>query len=74
MGRVVTEATIENLKDLWAVEQGLELPEDARRISVPDALADSGATLLLLPTHIIQRLGLNKTFSKRVTSTSGILR
>jgi hypothetical protein len=31
MGRVLTEATIENLKDLWAVEQGLRQPAEARR-------------------------------------------
>ena len=29
MGRVLTEATIENLKDLWAAEQGLR---EARRL------------------------------------------
>jgi hypothetical protein len=28
MGRVLTEATIENLKDLWNAEQGLLLPEN----------------------------------------------
>jgi len=28
MGRVLTEATIENLKDLWNAEQGLLPPEN----------------------------------------------
>jgi predicted aspartyl protease len=72
MGRVLTEATIENIKDLWAVESGLIPPEQARRITVPDALVDTGATLLSLPTHLIQQLGLKKAFSKRVTSSIGM--
>ncbi len=51
MGRVLTEATIENLKDLWAVEQGLRPPDQARRITVSDALVDTGVTLLSLPAN-----------------------
>jgi hypothetical protein len=38
MGRVLTEATIENLKDLWDAERGLLPPEKVRRVTVPDAL------------------------------------
>jgi predicted RNase H-like HicB family nuclease len=40
MGRVLTEATIENLEDLWAAKRGLVSPEDVRRIVVADALVD----------------------------------
>lgn len=72
MGRVLTEATIENLKDLWAVESGLLPPDQARRLLVADALVDTGATLLSLPTHLIRQLGLSKTATKRVTSSSGL--
>lgn len=72
MGRVLTEATIENLKDLWAVERGLMSPEQARKIAIYDALVDTGATLLSLPTRLIRQLGLNKTASKRVTSSTGL--
>jgi clan AA aspartic protease len=72
MGRVLTEATIENLKDLWAVEQGLRPPDEARRIVVPDALVDTGATLLSLPTRLIRQLGLAKTSRRRVTSSAGV--
>ncbi len=71
MGRVMTEATIENLEDLWAVKRGLIPPEQARRITVPDALVDTGATLLSLPTRLIKQLGLTKVSSKRVTSSTG---
>lgn len=71
MGRVLTEATIENMEDLWASKRGLLAADDVRQIQVSDALVDTGATLLSLPTHLIDQLGLEKTASKRVTSSSG---
>ena len=51
MGRVTTEAAIENLKDLWAIESGILSADQARRVTIPDALVDTGATLLSLPTR-----------------------
>jgi predicted aspartyl protease len=72
MGRVLTEATIENLEDLWAVKRGLLPPDQARRIVLADALVDTGATLLSLPTRLIEQLGLSKTSSKRVSSRIGL--
>ena len=45
-GRVTTEAQIENLKDLWAVECSMKPAEEARSVIVKDALVDTGATLL----------------------------
>ena len=71
MGRVTTAATIESMEDLWAVERNLLAPEEVRRIRVDDALVDSGATLLSLPTAMIQQLGLKRTTAKRVTSSVG---
>jgi predicted aspartyl protease len=72
MGRVVTEASIENLKDLWDAERGLRPREEARRVDVDNALVDTGATLLSLPTRLIRQLGLNEQYRKRVTSSVGI--
>jgi predicted aspartyl protease len=71
MGRVLTEATIENLEDLWAAKRGLLPAKEVRRVTVSDALVDTGATLLSLPTRLIERLGLEKTASKRVMTSSG---
>jgi predicted aspartyl protease len=71
MGRVLTEATIENLKDLWDAERGLLPAEKVRRITVPDALVDTGATLLSLPTRLIRRLGLGPRRTRRVISSTG---
>jgi len=71
MGRVVTEATIENLKDIWDAERGLLPPEKVRRITVADALVDTGATLLSLPTRLIRELGLSPRRTRRVISSTG---
>lgn len=71
MGRVLTEAMIENLGDLLAVENGTLKPEQVRRITIPDALVDTGATLLALPSRMIRQLGLSKSYEKRATSSAG---
>jgi predicted aspartyl protease len=71
MGRVLTEATIESLEDLWAAKRGLINSEQVRRLDLTDALVDTGATLISLPTRMIRQLGLTKTGTKRVTSSTG---
>jgi hypothetical protein len=38
VGRVLTEAIVENLQDLWDLQRGLRPPQDARRVTVTDAL------------------------------------
>ncbi len=71
MGRVLTEATIENLKDLWDSERGLIPPEKVRRVTVPDAPVGTGATLLSLPTRLIRELGLTARRRRKVISSTG---
>jgi clan AA aspartic protease len=71
MGRVMVEATVESLKDLWDSQRGLIPAEQVRRVTIPDALVDTGATLLSLPTSLIQQLGLKSQTKKRVRSSSG---
>ncbi len=71
MGRVLTEARIENLKDAWDIERGLRPADQARLVTVQDALVDTGATLLSLPTRLIHQLGLMQTAMKQVTSSIG---
>ena len=71
MGRVMTEAKIESLKDLWEADSGRLAPEQVRRLEVTDALVDTGATLLSLPKRYIQQLGLKAMYTKRVTSSTG---
>jgi len=71
MGRVVTEATSESLKDLWAAEQGSRPADQVRKVVVPDALVETGATLLSLPTDLIRQLGLSRTGTRQVRSRTG---
>ena len=71
MGRVTTEVTVENLGDIFEVERGSRAPGQVRRVTVSDALVDTGATTLALPTQLITRLGLKKVYEKRAKSTHG---
>jgi predicted aspartyl protease len=71
MPRVPTEATIENLRDLWEAERGLIPPEKVRRLVLTDALVDTGATLLSLPRRYIQQLGLVPTTKKTFICSNG---
>lgn len=71
MGRVVTEIVVENLEDLWSARKG-EIAESAvHRVTIPNALVDTGATFLSLPTQIIRQLGLKKSFSRRIMTSKG---
>ena len=72
VGRVLTEAKIESLEDHWAVKQGLRTADQARSVTVADALVDTVATLLSLPTMLINQLGLAKVSSKQVRSGLGV--
>jgi predicted aspartyl protease len=72
MGRVTTAARIENLQDLWDVERGLLTSDIVRAISIADALVDTGATMLSLPSGLISQLGLKKMYSKNVIGSTGV--
>jgi hypothetical protein len=69
MGRVLTEATIENLGDLYEVEWGQRAPEAARRVTVKDALVDNEMTTLSIPTSLAVQLGLQPGTRKQSTTT-----
>jgi predicted aspartyl protease len=71
MGRVLTEATIENIGDLWNAQQGTLPADQVRRIVLSDALVDTGATILSLPSCMVRQLGLMKLREKRVSSSIG---
>ncbi|MBN2577479.1 MAG: retropepsin-like domain-containing protein [Pirellulales bacterium] len=68
----MTEAVLENLSDLMASELGVLPKEKVRRISVDDALVDTGATMLSLPTRLNRELGLKKKSTRRVTTSQGV--
>ena len=72
MGRLTVEATIESLQDLWLVERGELQPEQVRRVEIPDASVDTGATALALPMRLVEALGLEKAFEKQSMSSRGL--
>jgi len=57
--------------DLYQVERGDLAPERARSVVVEDALVDTGATTLALPSRIIRGLGLRQVAEKHARSTRG---
>src|SRR5688572_28757621 len=71
MGRVTTEAVIENSGDLFEVRTGKLAADQVRRVVVPDALIDTGASTLSLPTSMIKELGLYKVATRRVRTAAG---
>jgi predicted aspartyl protease len=71
MGRVLTEALVENLRDLFAVEEGRAQPEAVRHVALTDALVDTGATTLALPVRYVRQLGLSKKRERSAVSPHG---
>ena len=51
--RHTTQIELENQYDLVAVKLGVMNPEDVRRLTVTNALVDTGAIGLRLPTSLI---------------------
>ncbi len=71
MGRVLTEVTIYNLHDLFEERQGRLAADQVRKVTIPDALVDSGATSLCLTPGLIRQLGLVKRAEKRTMTAGG---
>jgi len=71
MGRVVVAAKIENLSDLFKVNEGTLPPEAVRKVEVADALVDTGATHLCLPLRFIEQLGLSPSRKRRLRTAAG---
>lgn len=72
VGKVVTTAKIENVEDLFAVKKGMLSPEQVRSVEVPDAVVDTGATMLSLPGRLIAELGLERLRIRRARTTAGV--
>jgi clan AA aspartic protease len=71
MGRVQVELTVESVEDLWAARKGEILPEKVRKVVIPDALVDTGASTIGLPTSVIKQLGLKKVKERPVRVATG---
>ena len=71
--RHTTQIELENQYDLVAVKLGVMNPEDVRRLTVTDALVDTGATGLCLPIPLIEQLGLTPIEMRRARAATGIV-
>ncbi|RKU14514.1 aspartyl protease [Candidatus Poribacteria bacterium] len=68
-----TTIELVNRKDMFLAEAGVMKPEDVRRITVDNAVVDTGATRLSLPKPLIEELGLTPIGRTRARTTNGIV-
>lgn len=71
MGKVIVSAKIENLDDLYEVHKGRLTPDKVRTLDVTDALVDTGATGLMVPSRMLPQLGLRPAYTRPSRSVSG---
>ena len=71
--RHTTEIELANLEDVALANRGVITPEEVRRLTVKDALVDTGATRLCLPEPIIEQLGLTPFGNARARAAAGIV-
>jgi clan AA aspartic protease len=72
VGRVLTPIRVESLEDLLAARNGTLAKDQVRRVDIVEALVDTGATMLALPTRYIEQLGLKKMRDRSVVTAAGI--
>ena len=72
MGKVMTQLTIINRGDEVLSERGYLRPDQVRQLNVEDALVDTGATTLCLPSPLIARLGLSLLKEVDVVTSQGL--
>lgn len=68
-----TRIEITNRTDLILAEAEVITPETIRRVTIEDALVDTGATRLSLPKPLVTRLGLTPVGTARAMTTNGIV-
>jgi predicted aspartyl protease len=73
MGKVIVTAKVENIRDLYAVEEGRLSPDEVRSVEV-EALVDTGATMLSLPRRYIDQLGLTPVRGRTARTVAGIVK
>ncbi len=71
MVKGVVSALIENLDDLTDHRKGRRAEPEIRRVDVTDALIDTGATGLLMPSRLIALLGLEPVRARQSRTIAG---
>lgn len=70
MGEVVEKIELENYVDRYLADEGKIKSSQVRKVTI-DALVDTGATLLVLPQEVVERLGLKASRKVIVTYADG---
>jgi predicted aspartyl protease len=73
MSKVIVQATIESLDDLYEVSQGRLSESEVRRLDVARAMVDTEAFKLSLPKQMIDQLGLRPVGKRTAHTTNGIV-
>jgi predicted aspartyl protease len=73
MGKVLVTAKIENLFDVERREQGLLPADQVRAVEVADALVDTGATGLMVPSRFVKDLGLRHMRTRQARGIGGLV-
>jgi predicted aspartyl protease len=71
MGKVVVAARIENLGDVYEVGRERRGRDQVRTVYVNDALVDPDSSILLMPSRLIQQLGLYFRQSRNARTGEG---
>ena len=71
--RHTAQIKLVNLRDLLLMETGAMNPKEVRQLTVEDALVDTGATRLCLPTSLIEQLGLKPVDKRTARTATGIV-
>jgi predicted aspartyl protease len=71
VGKVTATISIANRLDEGMAQRGVIPADEVRRVTIEEALVDTGATLLCLPQETIDALGLEAAREVQVTTASG---
>jgi clan AA aspartic protease len=72
MGRVMTQLKITNAVDAEIAAQGRIQPSEVR-VTVIEALVDTGATMMALPEEVVRALGVRVRGTRRMRDARGIV-
>jgi predicted aspartyl protease len=72
VGQVHARVTVTNGRDAVMHSEALMPADDVRALSLDSVLVDTGATMLCLPGHIIEALGLRPVREVQVETAQGM--
>ena len=71
LGKVIVPVRIVNQEDRYLAHKGHLPPDQIRAVDIPDALVDTGATGLMVPSRYVAQLGLRPVRTRQVRTVGG---